>query len=272
LFSKKLENAHDELKKINRDKFLMKYFPNINKDYLALSFINNISFDNIKTFNHNFITFNIEKIYKYKNNMESSGSNLNIFFDNLLSKLINEHEILYEYNKKFFFKIDTNYQNYKNILNNIESLIKNKKYDNLNMREFLDNKFNEKQNAYEITSGICDNIKNTNKMRYNKTFAGSKINEEKMLRNNSFNSNNDIKIENSIISPLENSEYNLNVSVKIENFKDYIINDYQKDSKSSNSGGMPIDETMSQSEDSINNNTYNHSLISPIILLYNNCF
>ena len=81
--------------------------------------------------------------------------------------------------------------------------------------------------------------------RYIKTFAGSRIIEEKILRNNSFNSNNEIKIENSIISPLENNEYNLNVSVKIENLKDYIINDYQTDTKSSNSGGMPIDETMS---------------------------
>ena len=196
LFSKKITNVESELNKINGDALLKKHFPKFNKDFIRIYNNNNLSFFKEKRFNHNFITFNIEKIYKYKNSMDISCPELIKFFDDLFAQLINEHKILYEINKKFFFKVDTNYMNYKNILNKIESLINNKKYDYLTMGEFLDKRFNEKENVYEITSGLCENIIEPNLLRHSRTSSASRINEEKKERKKSIHSNNEIKADN----------------------------------------------------------------------------
>ena len=96
-----------------------------------------------KKFNYNFITFNLEKIYKYKFNLESSNQNLKDFFDTLLTRLINEHQILYNFDKDFFFKSTSNYSNYNIVKTKIETALSKKTFDEPSISKFLEDHFSK---------------------------------------------------------------------------------------------------------------------------------
>ena len=259
LFSKNITNLESELNKVNKDKIINKYFPKFNIEHIQkIMYINNLLINREKKFNYNFISFNIEKITKYKNNIESScpiKDDLSNFFDTLLLKLIKEHEILYEINNKFFFQTNTNSLNYKYVINSIVTKLNKKTFDCYTFKELIEKTYNEKQNVYEITSSLCENIKDINKLRYNITYFGSKNKKEKMKRKSSINSNNESIDENYAISSPKSNELYLNISVKIENSGENIINNSRKSSISSSSdlASLPKEEALSQNEESINN-------------------
>ena len=101
-FDKKIKNPENELKSINKNK---------------------------KKYDYNFITFNIEKIYLYRNNTEiAEYKELSNFLYTLLSRIIIEHEILYQLNKDFFFfKKNSEYSIYNNIKERLKQVLSSKK-------------------------------------------------------------------------------------------------------------------------------------------------
>ena len=266
LLSQKITNIDDETYKMNKNKIFKANFPKLVKEvktvYKIYKYLNKE-----KTFNYNFITFNIEKIYKFLNNNSSPSNNKDLynFLDRLLTKLIKEHEFLYNFNKDFFFKVNSNYKNYKLIKNKIEKLINDKKFDYVGMREYLDDIFVQKDkqkedNIYElVTSGLCENIKEINKKipktELNKSFTKSFKSKEIFKRKNSINSHNDIKNDDFVISPPQYNDQSLSHSLKIENMENTNINKSRTSSISSSSelGLSQKEEVISQSDESSNN-------------------
>ena len=261
LFSKKNANIENEINKINKEKVFVKNFPKFGKELILIDHINNIMQNKEKEFKYNFTTFNVEKIYKYYYNIESSFENQNDlkgFFDILLTKLIKEHVILYELNKEFFFKVNTSYNNYNILKNKIEILLNEKKFDYLLIKELLENNFSQKCNVPEfVMSGLCENIKDKKKSRFknelNKSYIEPKPKRESFIKPNSINS--DLKNDYLNISPQQNRDQSNSVQIESEN------NLNLNDSRSSSMTGSEIEslnneDAKSQSECSSNNYNY----------------
>ena len=128
-FDKKIKNPENELKSINKNKVLSKYFPKFGDEFSNLYSINNLLDGKLKKYDYNFITFNIEKIYLYRNNTEiAEYKELSNFLYTLLSRIIIEHEILYQLNKDFFFfKKNSEYSIYNNIKERLKQVLSSKK-------------------------------------------------------------------------------------------------------------------------------------------------
>ena len=73
--------------------------------------------------------------------MESSNQNLKDFFETLLTRLIEEHRILYSYDKDFFFKSNSNYSQYNLIKTKIETTLSKKSFDETLISKFLEDHF-----------------------------------------------------------------------------------------------------------------------------------
>ena len=164
-FSKKITNVDNELKSINKNKYLVKNSSKFGDDFKYIFNVNKLLIDKRKKFNFNFITLNLEKIYLYKHNTESGEyPNLCSFLDKLLQRIIKEHDFLYNIDKGFFFKSNSEYPVYNTIKSKIERMISSKKYDYLDINIFMDLNFGNKEIDGEyINSGLCENIKDSNK-------------------------------------------------------------------------------------------------------------
>ena len=161
-FSKKITNVESELKSINKKKDLTKNFNKFGDDFIYLYNINNILSGKIKQFNFNFITFNLEKIYRYKLEIDSLHlKELNNFYETILDVIIKENEILYKIDKNFFFKTNSDYPNYNKIKNKIEPMISTSKvFETIDLIKYLDLEFGNKSIGIEyINSGLCEIIK-----------------------------------------------------------------------------------------------------------------
>ena len=260
IFSGKISNAENEIIKFNKNKNIIKYFPKLDKDFVNLFYINDLLVNREKKFNYNFITFNLEKIYKYKFNLESSNQNLKDFFDTLLSRLINEHQILYNFDKDFFFKSTSNYTNYNIVKTKIESILSKKAFDESSISKFLEDHFSVKGEVSElITSDLCENIKEKRKRKKSETSKTSKISfGSKFERQKSINSLTETKTEYLNISP-----GTLKTVPNSVNLYDKIINNNINNSHSRTNSISSLDlesssqneEISSQSEDSSNLNS-----------------
>ena len=262
LFSKKITSIKTEINRINKDKILNKHFDKFGDEVKIINHIN-ILLNKEKRFEYNFITFNIDKVYKYYFNIDKSSSikmELSDFLEQLLTRLINEHEILYELNKDFFFKNNSNYDNYNKIKTKILSLIEEKKFDNISVREELDEKYSEKCNVSElVTSGLCENIKERKKAK-NKTELNKQPTFPKTKKETSNTTNYEFKNDFIIITP---TNKNISNSAKMDS-DNLIINDSKSRSSSFISGSdlsSNNEEIISQSESSSNN--YNIINFSP---------
>ena len=270
IFSQKITNIENEINKINKDKILNKYFTKFGKEIVKIYHINNLLLNKEKQFNFNFITFNIEKIYKFLNNLEQSctiKNKLSEFFEKLLIRIINEHKILKELNKDdFFFKTNSNYNNYNFIKNKIQALLNEKKFDDITIREILDKKYIEKvTNIYEfVTSGLCENInekkKTKRKSELNKSYVDIKPEKNKIgkmissiISSNRNKSKNILNNDNLNISP----PITINKFNSVNNTDSGTVNINYSRSNSLASGSdtsSANDEVESQSESSSNNN------------------
>ena len=124
-FSKKITNVDNELKSINKNKYLVKNSSKFGDDFKYIFNVNKLLIDKRKKFNFNFITLNLEKIYLYKHNTESGEyPNLCTFLDKLLPRIIKEHDFLYNIDKGFFFKSNSEYPVYNTIKSKIDLEIK----------------------------------------------------------------------------------------------------------------------------------------------------
>ena len=272
IFSKKISNIEGELNKINKDKILMEYFPKFGKEFIKIYKIQNILLNKEKTFNYNFITFNVEKIYKFLTYIEQSWSfyqELSTFFDIFLTIIIKEHEILFKINRDFFFKAkSTNYNNYNLIKNNIEASLndrKDKKLDYLKVKDFLEKKFIEKVYVYEfVTSGLCENINESKKKRSKKELNKSDIEPNTKIENlgkklsTFFNSHSNANLQKDILdnSPSLGKEQYKSMKYESENNNNININSSRSSSFVSDSGSSSLtnDEYIVQSESLPNNN------------------
>jgi len=268
ILSGKITNAENEIIKFNKNKSINKYFPKLEKDFVNLFYINDLLVNREKKFNYNFTTFNLEKIYKYKFNLESSNQNLKDFFETLLTRLIEEHRILYSYDKDFFFKSNSNYSQYNLIKTKIETTLSKKSFDETLISKFLEDHFSVKGEVSElVTSDLCENIKEKKKRKKSETIKTSKINLGlKFERKNSINSLTETKNEYLNISP-----GTLKTVPNSVNLYDKEINSNVNNSNSrtnSVSSGIDLEissqneEVLSQSEDSSNlnsaENTFSH--------------
>ena len=159
--SKRITNLDNEIKSINKNKNLIKYFPKFLDNFRYLYQINNLISGKENCFNYNFITFNVEKIYMYKYNLTSQEfKDLSRFLETLLTLVVKEHDILYKLDKDFFFKANSEYTNYNKIKNKIEKLISLKKLTFLEISHYLDLEFGKTiLEAESINSGKCENNK-----------------------------------------------------------------------------------------------------------------
>ena len=263
IFSRKINNIVNELNRINKEKIFVKNFPKFGEELILTYFINNL-LNKENQFKYNFITFNIEKIYKYNYNIEpSSSSNIELknFFDTLLTKIINEHEILYELNKEFFFKVNTVYNNYSILSNKIEILLNGKKFDDFLIEELIVKDFSIKCNVPEfVISGLCENIKEKKKYKFkndlNRSYIEPKPKKEnlknpcrKSLSTNCQNYN--------LFSPPDKEQFN-SAKNETENIN---LNDSHSSSiaTSSEIDFSHNEDAFSQNEDSTNNNLLNFS-------------
>ena len=270
LFSRKISNIEGELNKINKEKILMKYFPKFGKELIKVYKIHNILSNKEKSFNCNFITFNIEKIYKFLIFIEKSCSiyqELYTFFDLFLTRIIKEHEILFEINREFFFKANsTSYNNYSFIKNKIEAFLNEKKLDYLKVKDILENKFIEKVNVYEfVTSGICENINESKKKRskkeLNKSYIESNTKKENIgkILSSFFISHSNANLHSDILnnSPSLGKEQYKIIKYESENNNNNMnINTSRSSSFISDSGSSSVnnEEYITQSESLPNNN------------------
>ena len=260
LLSKKITNIKTEMNRINKDKILSKYFDKFGDELKIINHINNL-LNKEKRFQYNFITFNIDKVYKYSFNIDKSSSTkkeLSDFLEKLLIRLINEHEILYELNKEFFFQKNSNYDNYNRIKNKIFNLKEENKFDDVSVKEELEKKYSEKCNVSElVTSGLCENIKEKKKSK-NKIELNKPSIFPKNQKDSSKITNNDIK-NDFVIIPEQNK--NISNSAKMDS-ENLIINDSRSSSLLSGSDlSSNNEEVISQSESSSNN--YNIINFSP---------
>ena len=268
-FSRKITNIENELNKINKEKILMKYFPKFGKELIKIYKIHNIVLNKEKTFNYNFITFNIEKIYKFSISIEQSCSfykELSTFFETFLTRIINEHEILFEINKEFFFKSNsTIYNNYTFIKNLIETYINEKKLEYLKVKDLLEKRYIEKVNVYEfVTSGLCENINESKKKRskkeLNKSYIESNTKKENLGKRitSFFHSNSNANFQNDIFinSPPLGKEQYQSMKYEYEN-NNMNFNTSRSSSFASDSGSSSLanEEYITQSE-SLSNNNY----------------
>ena len=237
LFQKKISNIEDELNKINKNKIL-KNIPKIGKYLKKVYQINDLLLNKEKAFNYNFITFEIGKIYKFSININSclNKKDLSSFFEKLIAKLINEHKLLYELNKDFFYKKNSNYKYYNLIKTKIEKMINSKKYNYLLVGEYLESIFNntdkeKEENIYGLViSGLFENIKNINQKNTKEDFNESDIIDLTKIKDNSkmknsTNNNNEIKIDELNINP---PNKNINSSKILQNENVENINDSKK--------------------------------------------
>ena len=228
LFTKKISNIENDIAKLNKDNKYHKYFPQFGKELSLIYNINNVLLIKEKKFNCNFITFNVEKIYKFYHSLElssfSTKNELLEFLDTLLTKIIKEHEILYELDKNFFFNSNTNYSNYNFIKAKIEACLSRKYFDDLKVKEIIQNKFMENINVYEfVTSGLCENINiNENKITKYKSKANKSSNEigekkwKSLATNLSVYSNSHLNTTNDNYNITPPSYNNVCSSAKIE--------------------------------------------------------
>ena len=165
-FSKKITNVDNELKSLNKNKFLTNNSSKFGDDFKYIYNVNNLLVGKKKKFNFNFITFNLEKIYLYKHKTDSDQfKDLYKFLDKLLTRIIKEHEILYTLDKVFFFKVNSEYSDYNKIKSKIERMLSTKKFDFVEINRYVELDFGKKALDGEfITSGSCENIKDTNKI------------------------------------------------------------------------------------------------------------
>ena len=220
-FSKKINNPENELKSINKNKTLMKYFPKFGDDFIYLYKFNNLLIGKLQQFNYNFITFNSEKIFKYKNNIDFAEiKDLANLLNNLFIKLVEEHQILYQLDKDFFFKTNSDYSNYNNAKNKIEHILSSKK-DIFDAGKDLDLIFGGGLIDVEfIYSGLCEKvIKETKRRRKSYTdlhkskteFLPSKEQTRKVMRSSTELGNSPGQILNvSIKSPQMEENNTLN--------------------------------------------------------------
>ena len=250
LFSKKLTKIESDIVKLNKEKIYQKYFPQFGKELIIIYNNNNILLSKEKKFNCNFITFNVEKIYKFYNTIESSSCSIKNelleFFDTLLTKIIKEHVILYELDQKFFFKANTNYSNYIFIKTKIETYLNTKSFDDLKVKEILQNKFFETNiSVYEfVTSGLCENINENKKPKYKNEDNKSSIELGSQKRKSGLfklpffsNSHSNTTNDNYNITPP--SYDNGCNSVKIESDNHHNINNSRSNSVASGSDDAP---------------------------------
>ena len=237
LFQKKISKIEDELNKINKNKIL-KNIPKIGKYLKKVYQIYDLLLNKEKAFNYNFITFEIGKIYKFSININSclNKKDLSSFFEKLIAKLINEHKLLYELNKDFFYKKNSNYKYYNLIKTKIEKMINSKKYNYLLVGEYLESIFNntdkeKEENIYGLViSGLFENIKNINQKNTKEDFNESDIIDLTKIKDNSkmknsTNNNNEIKIDELNINP---PNKNINSSKILQNENVENINDSKK--------------------------------------------
>ena len=187
-FSKKITNAENELKIIKKNKIISKYFPKFGDDFIYLNDINKFLANKEKKFNFNFITFNLEKIYKYKYNTDSQElPELSDFLEQLLTRLIKEQEILFQLDKNFFFRNNSEYSNYNLTKNKIEKMLLAKKFDYLELKKFLELNFSEKLVVVAdfVTSGLCENINENKNKKKSKTDLNKSF-EERAKKNTDF--------------------------------------------------------------------------------------
>ena len=165
-FSKKINNPENELKSINKNKTLMKYFNKFGDDFIYLYKINNLLSGKKQQFNYNFITFNLEKIYKYKNSIDFAEiKDLTNLLNSLFIRLEEEHQILYQLDKDFFFKTNSDYSHYSNAKNKIEHILSAKK-DIFDVGKDLDLIFQGELIDIEfIYSGLCEKVIKETKRR-----------------------------------------------------------------------------------------------------------
>ena len=218
LLSKKFTNIQNDFKSLTKEKILKKYFPfGFEEEFLTMYRINLLLKED-KRFKCNFLTFNIEKICKFYLNIESSFSNndeLKKFLDNLLTKIIKEHEILYELDKKIYFRANTKYSKYISILKKIETFLSGKNFDDLKLREIIEKEFNEKTNVYEfVTSGLCEDINYSNnenkKIKYKNELNKSSIElGPKKLKSSKIK----IPLFSSSITDISNDNFNISPPV-----------------------------------------------------------
>ena len=262
LLSEKIKNVDNELNKINRNKILNKYFPKFDNEFKRLYNINNLLINKEKKFNYNFITFSLVKIFinnKYIDSSNPIKEDLQDFYGKLITKLIDEHKILYEYDKAFFFsKSNSNYDKYNITKNKIETIL-DKKKELFDVNKFLENHFSEKGLIIEmITSGLCENIRE-NKKSKNKNDLNKNYINKNFERKNSVNSTNEIPNNNLNISPVEKKEISCSVNINNReinniNYSRSRTNSFVSNSELTNSQN---EDASSQSEDSyrfINNN------------------
>ena len=170
----------------------MKYFPKFGDDFIYLYKFNNSLIGKLQQFNYNFITFNSEKIFKYKNNIDFAEiKDLANLLNNLFIKLVEEHQILYQLDKDFFFKTNSDYSNYNSAKNKIEHILSSKK-DIFDAGKDLDLIFGGGLIDVEfIYSGLCEKvIKETKRRRKSYTdihkskteFLPSKEQTRKVMR------------------------------------------------------------------------------------------
>jgi len=276
IFSGKVTNAENEIIKFNKNKTLIKYFPKLDKDFVSLFYINDLLVNREKKFNYNFITFNLEKIYKYKFNLESSNQNLKEFLETLLTRLINEHQILYNFDKDFFFKSNSNYSKYNLVKTKIETTLSKKTFDEVSISKFLEDHFSKKEQVSElVTSYLCENIKEKRKFKKSETSKTSKISFGlKYKRTNSINSLTETKNEYLNISPgtikivpnsvnLYDKDINSNINNSRSRTNSITTSSLDLETSSQN------DEISSQSEDSSNlnsaENTFNNTNTNKIL-------
>ena len=169
-FSKKITNVEHGLKLINKNNYFVKNSSKLKDDFKYIFDANQLLVDKRKKYNFNFITFNIAKIYLYQHNPDSKeNQDLAKFLDLLYTRIITEHEFLYKIDKGFFFKLNSENSDYNTIKSRIERLLSAKKFDFLEIGRYIDLDFEKKAIDGEyITSGSCENIKDSSKKIKNK--------------------------------------------------------------------------------------------------------
>ena len=248
-FSKKIINPENELKIINKNKILIEYFPKFGNEFIYLNSINNLLDGKLKKFDYNFITFNLEKIYRYKSNTDTSEfQDLSKFLELLLIRVIKEHEILYKLNNNDFFNKNAKHSNYNTIKNKIKHILSSKKklvYIDIN--NYLELHLENESIPEFIYSGLCETIKEskrniTSKIDLAKTKFDYLSDKEKIKRQ--MHSSTDLIIsQNQIFSPS-------NKSAKID--EKFTINSSSNSFLSSDNGSVHNEET-GGSSDSIPN-------------------